>query len=152
MARKLAQRKTSKVVVDFLSKSEKRVKDIPPEILESLVADYKERERKHLSSMTDKKWYDLYWFDESGAISPKAPIGGLSPGRFNDGIFIDPEYWRRPEAWRNRDMDVARYVFANELADRSVMDPGAFVFDKAFSKAQGSNRDGEARQLTRRHR
>lgn len=142
MAKKLSQRKSPKVLVDFFLQSEGRVKDIPPEILKSLVADYKEREQKHLSSKTEKKWHELYWFDESGEKFPKPELG--ITGRFVNGAY-DSEYWRKPEAWYGRDFDIARYVFALELGDSSVKDPGGFIFNKAFAKAQESNRNGEAR-------
>lgn len=145
MVKKLTQRKTAEVVVKLILSSMSRVKDIPPEILESLVEDYKERERRHLSRLGDKEWHDLYRFDESGRVLPKGgPESGLTGG-FVNGVY-DPEYWRHPDAWLDRQMDVARYVFALELVELSESDPGAFVFDKAFVKAQGANRLGEARQ------
>lgn len=145
MVKKLTQRKTAEVVAKLILSSMGRVKDIPPEILKSLVEDYKERERRHLSRLGDKEWHDLYCVDESAGLRPKGgPELGLTGGFVNE--VYDQEYWRHPDAWLDRQMDVARYVFALELAELSESEPGAFVFDRAFAKAQGSNRVGEARQ------
>lgn len=132
MARKLSQRKSAQVLVRFYLDARKRTKDIPPNILAALIEDYRRREREHVPLVR----HPLYGATEPGQ--------GLSVGFAADGS-ISSEYWKRPEQWRDRDMDIARLVFALELGDISESDPGAFVFDKAFAKAQGSNRHGEPR-------
>jgi hypothetical protein len=136
MARKLSQRKAAQVVVRFVTDAINRTKDIPPDILRTLIEDF--RRREHVRFVR----HPLF-----GATGPEQ---GLSVGFAADGS-IDPEHWKRPEAWRDRDMDIARYVFAMELGDLSESDPGAFVFDKAFAKAQASNRQGEPRSATITH-
>lgn len=126
MAKKLSQRKTSKLVVEILLDAQERVEGIPRDVLIVLAEDYRRREAEHSARIASQS-ADLRSLRELIAVR------GLGDELKNSDI------------WRHREMDVARWVFAMEMSKRSTDDPASFVFDKAFSKAQGSNRDGEDR-------
>lgn len=132
MVKKLSQRKTSKLVVEILLDAQERVEGIPRDVLIVLAEDYRRREAEHsarIASQSD----DLFSFRSLVAVR------GLGDELKNSDI------------WHHREMDVARWVFAMEVCKRSTDDPGSFVFDKAFSKAQGSNRNGEERKPSLDH-
>lgn len=126
MAVKLSQRKTSKLVAEILLDAQERVEGIPRDVLDILEADYRRREAEHSSQIASQS---------SLLYSVREVMYALGTD----------EAIKNPDVWRHREMDIARWVFAMDICKRSTDDPDAFVFDKAFSEAQASNRNGEDR-------